>query len=118
MIRTLALLLGTCLIAGAAAAEVSYTRTGPFGTASSSRSADDGTFTSTESWAGEAGRAYDRGTTCVAGQCSTEWAADGWGELSSGATRQTTWGDGGSTTVVDGTGPRGQDFGRTITRSR
>jgi len=118
MIRTFVLLFGTCLIAGAAAAESTTVRTGPNGTSTTVRTTDGGTYTATERWVGNDGGIYDRTTTCIAGTCTTDWVLVDRASSTSSATRETTWGDGRSTTTVDGTGPRGRDFGRTIERSR
>ncbi|MGR3514960.1 MAG: hypothetical protein ACU0GG_19540 [Paracoccaceae bacterium] len=91
---------------------------GPRGTAEINRVLEDGVLNADGTITAKNGAVYERSTTCVKGECATNWTlTDRKGRMSSGE-RSTVRGDGKSTTVAERTTRRGETRGRVIERTR
>ena len=91
---------------------------GPNGTSVITRTAADGTVTTTETWTGDDGGLYERTTVCQQGECMTGWTLNGRKARMSSGERSTVFGEGQSTTTATVTGVRGQTRERVIERTR
>lgn len=104
------------LASGATAGTV--LKEGPNGSSVTTRSAENGVLTTTETWTGNKGGVYSRETVCEDNRCVTDWTlTDRKGRMSSGE-RDTVFGDGQSTTQAISRGFNGKVRERTINRTR
>lgn len=112
MLAAAAALMSTQAFAGTVIKE------GPRGTAEINRTVVDGVLNADGTITAKNGAVYERSTTCVRGECTTDWTlTDRKGRMSSGV-RSTVGGDGQSTTTATRTNRFGESRTRTIERTR